>query len=147
MYVNLYRKQVAPALGSIFIINIIYPGFGLIICEKTCPGFGLSFGFHGVHPYQKNICVFNDVGCESRLLKMYSCYNNTKGRILKICAHSTAIVNPIIINIPILSYHINRIRMFVCLSVGYTLLIKPNSIHMLYMGRSGIYRGRFLSKN
>ena len=22
--------------------------------------------------------------------------------------------------------------MFVCLSVGYTLLIKPNSIHMLY---------------
>ena len=31
--------------------------------------------------------------------------------------------------------------MFVCLSVGYTLLIKPNSIHMLYMGRSGIYRG------
>ena len=37
--------------------------------------------------------------------------------------------------------------MFVCLSVGYTLLIKPNSIHMLYMGRSGIYRGRFLSKN
>ena len=40
-----------------------------------------------------------------------------------------------------------RIRMFVCLSVGYTLLIKPNSIHMLYMGRSGIYRGRFLSEN
>ena len=37
--------------------------------------------------------------------------------------------------------------MFVCLSVGYTLLIKPNSIHMLYMGRSGIYRGRFLSKS
>ena len=37
--------------------------------------------------------------------------------------------------------------MFVCLSIGYTLLIKPNSIHMLYMGRSGIYRGRFLSKN
>ena len=37
--------------------------------------------------------------------------------------------------------------MFVCLSVGYTLLIKPNSIHMLYMGRSGINRGRFLSKN
>ena len=37
--------------------------------------------------------------------------------------------------------------MFVCLSVGYTLLIKPNSIHMLYMGRSRIYRGRFLSKN
>ena len=32
--------------------------------------------------------------------------------------------------------------MFVCLSVGYTLLIKPNSIHMLYMGRSGIYRGK-----
>ena len=26
------------------------------------------------------------------------------------------------------------------MSVGYTLLIKPNSIHMLYMGRSGIYR-------
>ena len=46
-----------------------------------------------------------------------------------------------------LSLYINRIRMFVCLSVGYTLLIKPNSIHMLYMGRSGIYRGRFLSKN
>ena len=43
--------------------------------------------------------------------------------------------------------YINRIRMFVCLSVGYTLLIKPNSIHMLYMGRSGIYRGKFLSKN
>ena len=42
--------------------------------------------------------------------------------------------------------YINRIRMFVCLSVGYTLLIKPNSIHMLYMGRSGMYRGRFLSK-
>ena len=38
-------------------------------------------------------------------------------------------------------------RMFVCLSVGYTLLIKPNSIHMLQMGRSGIYWGRFLSKN
>ena len=37
--------------------------------------------------------------------------------------------------------------MFVCLSVGYTLLIKPNSIHMLYMGRSGIYQGGFLSKN
>ena len=46
----------------------------------------------------------------------------------------------------LLSIYINRIRMFVCLSVGYTLLIKPNSIHMLYMGRSGIYRGRFLSK-
>ena len=46
-----------------------------------------------------------------------------------------------------LSIYINRIRMFVCLSVGYTLLIKPNSIHMLYMGRSGIYRGRFLSKH
>ena len=46
-----------------------------------------------------------------------------------------------------LSIYINRIRMFVCLSVGYTLLIKPNSIHMLYMGRSGIYRGRFLPKN
>ena len=46
-----------------------------------------------------------------------------------------------------ISIYINRIRMFVCLSVGYTLLIKPNSIHMLYMGRSGIYRGRFLSKN
>ena len=29
--------------------------------------------------------------------------------------------------------YINRIRMFVCLSVGYTLLIKPNSIHTLYM--------------
>ena len=43
--------------------------------------------------------------------------------------------------------YINRIRMFVCLSVGYTLLIKPNSIHMLYMGSSEIYRGRFLSKN
>ena len=37
--------------------------------------------------------------------------------------------------------------MFVCCSVGYTLLIKPNSIHTLYMGRSEIYRGRFLSKN
>ena len=37
--------------------------------------------------------------------------------------------------------------MFVCLSVGYTLLIKPNSIRMLYMERSGVYRGRFLSKN
>ena len=45
------------------------------------------------------------------------------------------------------SIYINRIRKFVCLSVGYTLLIKPNSIHMLYLGRSGIYRGRFLSKN
>ena len=45
-----------------------------------------------------------------------------------------------------MSIYINRIRMFVCLSVGYTL-IKPNSIHMLYMGRSGIYQGRFLSKN
>ena len=32
--------------------------------------------------------------------------------------------------------------MFVCLSVGYTLLIKPNSIHMLYMGRSGRVRVR-----
>ena len=37
--------------------------------------------------------------------------------------------------------------MFVCLSVGYTRLIKPNSIHMLYMGISGIYRGMFPSKN
>ena len=36
--------------------------------------------------------------------------------------------------------------MFVCLSVGYTLLIKPNSIHM-FMGISRIYRGRFLWKN
>ena len=35
---------------------MICPGFGLVICEQTCPGFGLSFGFHGVHPYQKNIC-------------------------------------------------------------------------------------------
>ena len=35
---------------------MICPGFGLVICENTCPGFGLSFGFHGVHPYQKNIC-------------------------------------------------------------------------------------------
>ena len=32
--------------------------------------------------------------------------------------------------------------MFVCLSVGYTLLIEPNSIHMLYMGRSGILSGK-----
>ena len=35
---------------------MICPGFGLVICEKSCPDFGLSFGFHGVHPYQKNIC-------------------------------------------------------------------------------------------
>ena len=35
-----------------------------------------------------------------------------------------------------ISLYINRIRMFVCLSVWYTLLIKPNSIHMLYMGRN-----------
>ena len=34
--------------------------------------------------------------------------------------------------IVIVYIYINRIRMFVCLSVGYTLLIKPNSIHMLY---------------
>ena len=46
-----------------------------------------------------------------------------------------------------ISIYINRIRMFVGLSVGYILLIKPNSIHMLYMERSGIYRGRFVTKN
>ena len=55
-YVNLHRNQVSPALGRIFITYMICPGFGLVICEKTCLGFGLSFGFHGVHPYQKNIC-------------------------------------------------------------------------------------------
>ena len=47
---------VSPALGRIFITYMICPGFGLVICEKTWPGIGLSFGFHGVHPYQKNIC-------------------------------------------------------------------------------------------
>ena len=55
-YVNLHRNQVSPALGRIFITYMICPGFGLVICEKSCTGFGLSFGFHGVHPYQKNIC-------------------------------------------------------------------------------------------
>ena len=55
-YVNLHRNQVSPALGRIFISYMICPGFGLVICEKTCPGVGLSFGFHGVHLYQKNIC-------------------------------------------------------------------------------------------
>ena len=42
-YVNLHRNQVSPALGRIFITYM------------ACPGFGLYFGFHGVHPYQKNI--------------------------------------------------------------------------------------------
>ena len=40
--------------------------------------------------------------------------------------------------------------MFVCmflrLSGAYTRLIEPRSIHVLYMGRSGIYRPRFSSK-
>ena len=45
---------------------MICPGFGLVICEKTCPGFGLSFGFHGVHPYQKNICRLKGVTSEQQ---------------------------------------------------------------------------------
>ena len=36
--------------------------------------------------------------------------------------------------------------MFVCLSAGYTHLIEPRLIHVFYMGRSAIYRQRFLSK-
>ena len=31
--------------------------------------------------------------------------------------------------------------MFVCLSVGYTLLIKPNSIHMLYIWEEAEFIG------
>ena len=36
---------------------------------------------------------------------------------------------------------------FVCLSAANTRLIEPRSIHVFYMGRSAIYRPRFLSKN
>ena len=36
--------------------------------------------------------------------------------------------------------------MFVCLSAGYARLIEPHSIHVLYMGRSGIHRPKSLSK-
>ena len=37
--------------------------------------------------------------------------------------------------------------MFVCLSAANTRLIEPRSTHVFYMGRSAIYRARFLSKN
>ena len=56
--------------------------------------------------------------------------------------------------------NINRIRDFVCLFVCFfvclfvclfvcalTRLNESESTHVLYMGRSGIYRGRVLSKN
>ena len=36
---------------------------------------------------------------------------------------------------------------FVCLSAANSRLIEPRSIHVFYMGRSAIYRARFLSKN
>ena len=37
--------------------------------------------------------------------------------------------------------------MFVCLSVGYTLLIKPNSIHVLYMEAEFIGEGSYRKIN
>ena len=37
--------------------------------------------------------------------------------------------------------------LYVCLSAANTRLIEPRSIHVFYMGRSAIYRARFLSKN
>ena len=37
--------------------------------------------------------------------------------------------------------------LFVCLSAANTRLIEPRSTHVFYMGRSAIYRARFLSKN
>ena len=46
-----------------------------------------------------------------------------------------------------LEFQCTDVCMFVCLSDAYTRLIEPRSIHVLYMGRSGIYRPRFLSKN
>ena len=37
--------------------------------------------------------------------------------------------------------------MYVCLSAAITRLIEPRSTHVFYMGRSAIYRARFLSEN
>ena len=37
--------------------------------------------------------------------------------------------------------------LYVCLSAANTRLIEPRSTYVFYMGRSAIYRARFLSKN
>ena len=93
-----------------------------------------------------NICRSN--GIERIFVTSITYRPNYRTKVDEVNNYYAAIYKFVYIDNSCIKYVcINRIRMFVCLSVGYTLLIKPNSIHMLYMGRSGIYRGRFLSKN